>query len=229
MNKKEFLRGMKSSVPIFLGYLGVSVGFGSAAYSKGIPLPVIVLISLTNLTSAGQFAGIGIIGASGTLFELFVSQFMINSRYFLMSISLGQQMKDFSLPKRLLCAFSNTDEIFAVANGEEKLSFSFYAGLSVPPYIGWALGTLIGGVASMIVPPELKCALNIMLYAMFVAIVLPKCRKTDTLICVLITAAISTVIYFVPVFSFITDGFAIIISTLISSVFCALVFREAGE
>ena len=52
---------MKDGVPIALGYFAVSFTFGMMAVAGGLSIWQAVLISLTNLTSAGQFAGLDII------------------------------------------------------------------------------------------------------------------------------------------------------------------------
>ena len=69
-------------------------------------------MSGTNFTSAGQFAGLTLIAAAATLFELALTQFIINSRYFLMSAALSQKLSP-NIPfyHRLIMAFGVTDEI----------------------------------------------------------------------------------------------------------------------
>ena len=58
MNKElGFARGARDGVPIGLGYLSVSFSFGLLAVRAGLPVWTAVLISATNLTSAGQLAG----------------------------------------------------------------------------------------------------------------------------------------------------------------------------
>ena len=91
--KRSILRtGITDSIPIALGYLAVSFSFGIAAVAAGLTPIEALLISMTNLTSAGQFAGIGIISASGSVFEMALSQLIINLRYSLMGISLSQKL-----------------------------------------------------------------------------------------------------------------------------------------
>ena len=67
---KEIKRGMKNGIPIALGYLSVSFSFGAIAVSMGFSVMQSVLISLFNLTSAGQFASLGIIAGQGTYLEM---------------------------------------------------------------------------------------------------------------------------------------------------------------
>ena len=97
-NSSLFKNGLKDGIPIALGYLSVSFGFGITAVNGGISPLAAVLISLTNLTSAGQVAGVGVILALGSLLEMALTQLTINIRYFLMSISLSQKLdKSFGL------------------------------------------------------------------------------------------------------------------------------------
>ena len=106
MNSTAFKKGLHDGVPIGLGYFAVSFTFGMMAVAGGISIAAAVLISLTNLTSAGQFAGIGIIFASGSLWEMALTQLVINLRYCLMSFSLSQKLeRGVSTGHRLAVAF----------------------------------------------------------------------------------------------------------------------------
>ena len=91
---KPFKRGLLDGIPIALGYLSVSFTFGILAVSFGLNWWQTVLISMTNLTSAGQFAGVSIMAATGSYFEMALAQFIINLRYSLMSIVLSQKVSE---------------------------------------------------------------------------------------------------------------------------------------
>lgn len=227
-----FKSGLKDGIPIALGYLSVSFGFGISAVNGGVAPFYAVLISLTNLTSAGQVAGLGVILALGSLLEMALTQLTINIRYFLMSISLSQKLdKSFTLPHRLLAAFGVTDEIFGVASSRKgRVKPVYMYGLILLPFIGWSLGTLLGAVAGNILPADINNALGIAIYGMFVAIVIPPAKKErGVLVAALIAIAISLALGFVPLFSAITSGFAIIISAIAAAVVAALLFPIKDE
>jgi predicted branched-subunit amino acid permease len=230
---KLYLRGMRDGIPIALGYLSVSFGFGVSAVSGGLSPLEAVLMSLTNVTSAGQMAGLASITADGaivlltlaTMLEVALTQLVINIRYFLMSLSLTQKLDGgFTLPHRLLTSFGITDEIFGVASSQKgDISPRYLYGLIFLPVLGWTLGTLLGSVAGTILPDSLKHALGITIYGMFVAIVVPPAKADrGVLIASLLAIAVSCVIAFVPLFGFITSGFAIIIAALIGAVVAAI-------
>ncbi|MBR4555198.1 MAG: AzlC family ABC transporter permease [Ruminococcus sp.] len=226
-DRREFLGGLKDGIPIALGYLSVSFGFGIMAVSGGLSVFAAVLISMTNLTSAGQVAGLTVIAEGGALIEMAVAQFVINLRYSLMSLSLSQKLNNrFTWLSRLAVSFGITDEIFAVASGRSKeVSKQYMAGLISLPWVGWALGTFLGAAAGEILPEKLKAALGIAIYGMFVAIFVPAARKAvGVLAVVLIAVTASCCLRYIPLFDGVSDGFAIIICTALAAAAGALFF-----
>lgn len=232
--KKEFVKGMRHGVPIMLGYLSVSFGFGVLCIQQNLSILAAVGISVTNLTSAGQVAGVGVIAAGGSLIEMILCQLVINLRYSLMSLSLSQKLDpSFNLMHRLFVGYGITDEIFAVASSQtELLKPSYMYGLILTPFLGWSTGTLLGAIAGDIMPASVTAALALMLYGMFIAIIIPPAKKNHkVLVVILIAAALSVIMhYLLPMIS---GGFAIIIAAVISSVIGALFFpvseQERGE
>lgn len=222
----KFNNGLKDGLPIGLGYLSVSFAFGVQASLAGIPLFMSVFISMTNLTSAGQLAGLTVIAALGSILEIILTQLIINSRYFLMSITLSQKLdSSFTFGHRLLCSAFVTDEIFAVASSKSK-SFGrkYFYGLVILPYVGWSLGTLLGAAAGSVLPPSVTNALGIALYAMFIAIIIPPSMKEISIFFTVIFAtAISCALYYVPCFKVIPTGVCIIISALLTSALMAFI------
>ena len=218
MDQMNFKRGIQDGIPIGLGYFAVSFTFGMMAVSGGLTAWQAVLISLTNLTSAGQFAGLGIIIAGGSMWEMALTQLVINLRYCLMSFSLSQKLeKNISTGHRLAVAFGVTDEIFGVSASQEgRLSPWYNYGVMSMAIPGWTLGTLVGAVLGNVLPGFLVSALNVAIYGMFLAVIIPPAKKNRSVLGVVIGAmAISTVFAVVPVLNKVSSGFVIIITTLI--------------
>ncbi len=91
-NRMEWFEGVKDGIPLALGYIAVAFTFGISAFQAGLSVFQSSIISATNFTSAGQFAGVTLIVSTATLFEVAITQFIINSRYFLMSAALSQKI-----------------------------------------------------------------------------------------------------------------------------------------
>ena len=222
----SFLRGITDGMPICVGYLSVGFAFGIFAIESGLSILETLLISMTNVTSAGQLAGVPIIAGGGTLIELAVSQLVINLRYALMSVSLSQKIgKSVRMVDRFIIAFVNTYEVFAVASSkEDAVGRKYMYGLILTPFFGWSLGTLLGAAAGNILPASVVSALGIAIYGMFVAIVVPEVKRDrPTLICVLIAILLSCVFTYVPMLKEIPSGFTIIICAAVASAVLALI------
>lgn len=227
MKKQEFLEGIRDGIPICLGYFSVSMAFGLTAVLSGMPLWAAVTISLSNLTSAGQFAGMNILVAQGTMIELAMTSLIINIRYFLMSLSVSQKVhKDMRMPQRLAIAFGITDEIFAVSvQRKTDLTGSYMAGLILTPILGWTGGTLFGAIAASFMPPILTNAMGIALYGMFIAIIIPPAREQKSVMFTVILAIlISLGFAYLPLLRNLSGGWAIIIITILVSGIAAWLF-----
>ena len=223
--RARFVAGFRCGAPIMLGYAPVAFAFAVGAVGEGMPWWLVVLISLTNFTSAGQKAGADLILATAPLYEIGAAVFVINIRYILMSLSLTQRMLRMPLAKKLVLANGVTDEIYFLSMKQEELSGWFFAGLSVGPYIGWVGGTLLGALVGAALPTSLNHALGIALYAMFIAIIIPEIKKSrPVLVVALMAIALSAVLYYVPLFQVISSGFALILAAVIAAAVGAWLF-----
>lgn len=216
----EYRKGLRHGLPIALGYISVSFAFGIQASAAGLYPWQALLISLLNVTSAGQVAGLGLMAAGAGLPEMALTQFTINLRYALMSLSLGQKLDEsMTAFHRLTLSFCNTDEIFLIASSQPgKVGKAYLYGLTNGPYVGWALGTFLGAVAGDLLPASVTGALGIAIYGMFIAIVLPPFRHSrEVRFVVLVSVAMSCLLAYVPAFGFITGGFRIILCAVAAS------------
>lgn len=233
--RREFKKGIKSGLPIGIGYIPVSFTFGFLAVSGGLPIWVAVVISLTNLTSAGQFAGTNLIFAGAGYLEVALTTFVINIRYMLMSLSLSQKLeRKTGTLARLALAFGITDETFVVGSLKPgTLTAPFMLGLILMPIAGWNLGTLMGGCISTLLPQALQNAMGIALYAMFIALIIPAAKASVHVLCIIcIAVAVQCGLNYIPVFSFLSDGFRVIISTVAAAGLGAWLFPgtdDSGE
>ncbi len=223
----DYKQGLRDGIPIALGYFFVSFSFGITGVAQGLYWWEVTLISMLNLTSAGQFAGMKIMLGGGSLAELAISQLIINLRYSLMSISLSQKVDGkFRGASRWALGFGITDEIFGVSvNRDREVSRSYFLGLMTLPYLGWSGGTLGGGVFGSILPAGITEVMSIAIYGMFLAIIVPKAKSDlHVLWVVLIAAAVSCLLYYAPVFSGVSVGTSIIICALAASTIGAILF-----
>ncbi|MBQ3259134.1 MAG: AzlC family ABC transporter permease [Clostridia bacterium] len=230
----QFVKGMRHGIPILLGYLSVSFGFGILAVDNGISPLAATVISGTNLTSAGQTSAVITIGAGGTMLsvvlQLIITQFIINLRYSLMAISLSQKLHpSFTTPHRLMAGFGITDEIFAVAYAQPTpVTPSYMYGLMAVSWVGWVTGTLLGAVAGQLLPEAVSEAMGILLYGMFIAIVVPPARKEKRVLFVVLAAASFSVLFHF-VLPAVPASLAVVISAVVAAALGAWWFPLRNE
>ena len=223
--KNDFLDGLISGLPIGLGYFPVSFTFGIMAVEGGLSPILSILMSLPNLTSAGQFAGTKLIFSVSSLIAIAFATVIINLRYMLMSVSLSQKLAtNVGFFKRLVFGFGITDEVFAIAViRREPLTFKFMTGIMLLPIVGWTFGTAAGAYLSDLLPTSLQAAMGIGLYAMFIAIIIPPSKKHKPILAaVLISVAFSCALYFIPLFDFISSSLKPLICAVIAALIMAI-------
>ncbi len=229
---REYRDGLKAGIPVCVGYFSVSFGFGAMAVAQGLNVLQAVLISATNLTSAGQFAGLTVIAAGDALLTMILTQLVINSRYALMGVALGQRLgPSVGVGRRLAVAFFNTDEIFALGMTRRgTLTVPYFSGVGTVAAIGWVAGTALGAFAGSILPLSVRLALGVMLYGMFIAVVVPQARQEKPmLLCMILAMALSCLFAWMPVLKTVTAGLAIVICTVVTAVVCAVIFPVKEE
>lgn len=232
MNMQEYSTGVRTGLPVGLGYFSVSFGFGALAVTRGLRAMDATLISAVNLTSAGQFAGLEVIVDNAGLWLMILTQLIINSRYALMSLALSQKMgQKIGVLPRLAIAFINTDEVFALAMArEQELTVPFLYGLGLLPIIGWTSGTLLGALAGSVLPASIGTALGVMLYGMFIAIVIPPARKERSIaIAALLALVFSCLFAWVPALQNAPSGVPIVICTVAAAAIAAALFPVEDE
>ena len=230
-----FKRGLKNGIPIFLGYLAVAFTFGIAAKKSGLTSLQAIVISATNVTSAGQFAALDVIAAGASLVEMALTQLIINLRYCLMSSSLSQRfdprMKTYH---RYLISYGVTDEIFGVESAyeSEDVPPAYCYGIIAAAVPGWVLGTALGAISGDILPPSVLSAFGVALYGMFIAIIVPPAKKNKVLLGIVAISMLSSLIFAVfPILKEISSGFRVIILTVVIAGVAAYFFpvSEEGE
>lgn len=224
--RAELRTGLRDGIPIALGYFSVALAVGLFCAGGDIPTVGAAILSATNLSSSGQFAGLSVMLARGTMIELAATIALVNLRYVLMSFSLSQKLAPgLGTGQRLAIGFGITDEIYALAMRRHQVTTGYYLGLMALPILGWTGGTVVGSLVGQILPPSLVSAFGVLLYAMFVAIVVPPAKESRQVLAVVAASALlSTIFSVVPMIRGISPGWRIIAVTLIAAGLGATVF-----
>lgn len=226
----KFIDGLKSGIPIAIGYIPVAITFGLIAKSSGIPNLITIFMSLSVYAGASQFMAVNLITAGATTLEIVITTFILNFRHFLFTSSLSQRIDSNPSRKFLsVLAFGITDETFSVASlrEEDKISPWMILGLNFIAYSSWILGTCAGIFAGDVLPEALKSSMNIALYAMFIGLLIPELRNSKPgLLVAVISITISCLLKLIPVLTFISTGWRVIISTIVAAFIGAILYSK---
>ncbi|NMC28088.1 MAG: AzlC family ABC transporter permease [Syntrophomonadaceae bacterium] len=233
LDRRPFVAGCQAAVPIAIGYLPIGITFGLLAKAVSIPNHITLMMSMLVLAGASQFVGINLIILGTSIWEIVLTTFVVNLRHLLMSASLAPRV-DTRLRKthRAILAFGITDETFSVASfrPEASLGFSYLLGLNMTSFIAWNLGTWMGLFLATGMPDALKTSMGIALYAMFIGLLVPACRNSRPILSIALTAIVLQALWhFSPIFSGMSMGTQIVLTTIIASFLGAVMMeREEG-
>jgi len=224
--KLDYLKqGFIDGIPIGLVYFVVSFSLGIAARNVNMTAVQGFFMSFFTIASAGEYAGISIMAACGTMLEMVLITIVTDIRYILMSCALSQRF-DPKMPfiHKIGVGALITDEIFAIQIAREgyiKPSYAYGAGLIAVPL--WAIGTSLGIIAGNILPLRLVSAFSVALYGMFIGIIIPV-AKNNKAVMISVIASFAFSYLAELLLTSIPAGFRMIILIVIISVAIALLF-----
>lgn len=233
-NKKWFLKGMRHGVPIGLGYFAVAFTLGITAKNSGLTPLQSALMSFTMHASAGQFAAMTVIAAGSGYLEMAITQLVINLRYLLMSCALSQKVSEtLWFPHRFFLSYYITDEIFGISSTVDgKLNPWYTYGAACVASPGWVLGTFLGAVVGNILPANVASAMNVALYGMFLAIIIPPARKNGVIAVIVVVSMLASSLFtWLGTLLPLSSGMRILILTVVIAGIAAVVhpIEEKGD
>ena len=211
------MRGLRDGIPIALGYFAVAFTMGITAKNIGMSPLQAAVMSAAMHASAGQFAAMTVMASGSGYLEMVITTVIVNLRYLLMSCSLSQKISPSTkMRHRLVMSYYVTDEIFGAASGVEgRLNPWYQYGMAMVAGPGWTAGTFLGAALGAVLPVRMANAMNIALYGMFLAVIIPPAKKDKVIAAVVvISMAASYVFSVLPMLRDISSGFRIMILTI---------------
>ncbi len=210
-NKSEFLRGVRTGIPILVGFFPVATTFAVLASQSGMSALETSAMSVMVLAGSSQIVAMQMLIAGSGMLEIVFAVFFLNLRHFIMSTYVMRRLNKSTRKAKLVMAFGVTDETFALYSVEPESSGApFFAGVACMTYGAWIIGTLAGTFLIRFIPQEICSYLVIALYAMFIQIIAPKAvRNMEILITVLISIVLNCILSI-----WIPSGWSIIIAML---------------
>jgi predicted branched-subunit amino acid permease len=177
-----------------------AISFGAISTTADLSVLQTCALSVLMFTGASQFAFVGIVGAGGSVWAGAATAALLGSRNALYGLRLSSIL-DRSGLKRVLGAHFVIDETTAMAIARESPAesrFAFWA-TGVALFAFWNAGTLIGALATHLVPDPKVLGLDAAPPAAFLALLAPRLRAREPMAIALAAAVVALVcLPFVP-------------------------------
>lgn len=139
----SFRQGVQECIPTLLGYAGVGISFGIVASSQNFSILEIILLCLVIYAGAAQFIMCALFIAGTPISAIVLTVFIVNSRMFLLSMSLAPNFKTYGFWNRVGLGSLVTDETFGVAITPylkgEAINDRWMHGLNITAYLFWVI------------------------------------------------------------------------------------------
>ncbi|MBT1280332.1 AzlC family ABC transporter permease [Thermoanaerobacter sp. CM-CNRG TB177] len=171
---KKSINGVKSALPIVLGYLPIGFAYGLVGVKSGFTISQVVALSLFVYAGSAQFIAISLLSAGTNIVTLVSTIFIVNLRHFLYSTSLSQYMKHISRKHIPILSFFITDETYAVAitdlQNNSKYTEGYFYQLFLTSYTAWVFASFLGAVSATLIGGSINIGLDFALPAMYIAL-----------------------------------------------------------
>ena len=177
-----------------------ALSFGAISVTAGLSLPQTCALSLLMFTGASQFAFVGVVGAGGSAWAGAATAVLLGTRNALYGLRLSSLLNVRGL-RRVAASHFVIDETTAMAIARDDPAASRFAfwitGLIL--FTLWNLGTLIGALATQVLPDPKALGLDAAPPAAFLALIAPRLRGREP-IAIALGAAIVALAFlpFVP-------------------------------
>ncbi|MCG7337738.1 AzlC family ABC transporter permease [Staphylococcus sp. ACRSN] len=167
-----FKQGVKECIPTLLGYAGVGLSFGIVAVASGFSLLEIILLCLVIYAGAAQFIICTLVISGTPITAIVLTAFIVNSRMFLLSMTLAPNYKNYGLLNRLGMSSLITDETFGVAITPhlkgENINDRWLHGLNITAYLFWTVSAVVGAIFGKYIQHPDALGLDFAITAMFI-------------------------------------------------------------
>lgn len=179
-NKNYFLLALKTSLPVFFGYLAIGIAFGLMLTNAGYPWWLAPIMSVTIYAGAGQYIAVGLFSAGVPLTMILITEALVNIRHIVYGLSLITKFKECGKWKYYMI-FGLTDETYSLLTTtdapEDADKGKFYFTIAILNQSYWILGSVIGAVAGSLIPFDFS-GVDFALTALFVVLLIDQIEKS---------------------------------------------------
>lgn len=197
-SSRQFLLGMRDTIPMLVGAVPFGIVYGTLAVSSGLSVAATLAMSLLVFAGSAQFVAASLVASGTSLTVILLTTLIVNLRHLLYSASLLPFVRHLPQRWRAPLAFWLTDESFAVVHRHYLLDDSpverkhwYFLGSCLAMYSLWFACTLIGVLLGQALPSLGDWGLDFAMIATFIGIVVPLLRNRPMIVAALVASAVA--------------------------------------
>jgi predicted branched-subunit amino acid permease len=172
-----YLAGMRAGLPFALVVGVVAISFGVLARSLGWGVLAPIVFSVITFSVTAQFAVATVLGAGGGMFAAIAAAVLLNARFLPMGMAVAPFLKGGPLRRALEGQTILTTSWALAIRGGGRFDRAFMIGATVPQYVAWTVGTIVGVLVNDIVTDVETLGLDVIFPAFFLALVMRELRS----------------------------------------------------
>src|SRR3712207_2261369 len=172
-----YLAGVRAGLPFAFVAGVVAVSFGVLAHSLGWGVLAPIVFSAITFSVAAQFAVAAVLGAGGGVFAAIAGAVLLKARFLPMGMGVAPFLKG-GPSRRALEGQTILHTSWALASrGGGRFDREFMIGATVPQYVAWVVGTVVGVLANVVVGDVERLGLDVIFPAFFLALLMRELRS----------------------------------------------------
>ena len=158
-----------------MAVFAISVSFGVLARPVMGPVAPIVM-SILVFSGSAQFGALAVLLAGGGTAAAIAAGVLLNARYLAMGLALAPSLRG-RVPSRAAFAMPMVDASWAAASrGDGTFDPWYLVGVSIPQYVGWVLGTVVGVLLGSHLADPKALGLDALFPAFFIVLLFEEAR-----------------------------------------------------
>jgi 4-azaleucine resistance transporter AzlC len=158
-----------------MAVFAISVSFGVLARPVMGPVAPIVM-SILVFSGSAQLGALAVLLAGGGTAAAIAAGVLLNARYLAMGLALAPSLRG-RAPSRAAFALPMVDASWAAASrGDGTFDPWYLVGVSIPQYVGWVLGTVVGVLFGSHLADPNALGLDALFPAFFIALLFEEAR-----------------------------------------------------
>jgi len=195
-----FRVGMTDMARVLPGMLAWGLVTGVAMTTSGLPMPIVVLMSILVFAASAQLSAVPLLLVGAPLWLIWVTALCVNLRFVIFSAQLRPHMMTLPWRWRLVAGYLSADVTYvltvhrhggdAPASGDHVEPLAYFLGVAVVNWAGWNVASLVGIAFASQIPQAWGLAFAGTLALLALLVTLIKDRRGVLAVCVATVAAV---------------------------------------